>query len=113
MFDGKIGQLSTQALQIIATGHPPIVMTGAVKAGTGQWEPGTILTRDSGELAPWDGISGDPIGVSTDEVDSDNQTSANYLAHGLAVIKNLKLEDGSTPTETQIFDLAKAGIYGA
>lgn len=113
MLDGKIGQLSTKSLQIIGTGHPPIIMTGTVKANTGQWEPGTILTRDAGALTPWNGTTGDPVGVATDAVDSTSEVSANYLAHGIAVIENLKLSTGSAPNATQIFALAKAGIYGA
>ena len=111
--DGKIGSLSSLVIQVVAAGHPPVIMTGPVKAATGQWEPGTILIRDGGKLAPWDGLAGDPMGVLTEACDSDTQLSANYLAHGTAVIENLKLADGSAPTETQIFALAKAGIYGA
>ena len=80
--DGKIGSLSTQVIQVIGVGHPPIIQTGAVKSNTGQWKPGTILIRDAGELAPWDGTTGDPVGVSTEAVDSTAQFSANYLAHG-------------------------------
>ena len=111
--DGKIGSLSTKTVQVVAAGHPAVILTGAVKAGPGQWEPGTILIRDAGELAPWDGTTGEPVGVSTDAVDSTAQLSANYLAHGLAVIENLKLADGSAPADTQIFTLHKIGIYGA
>ena len=112
-FDGKIGQLSAKIIQVAAAGHPPVIMTGAVKAGTGQWQPGTILIRDAGELAPWDGSTGSPVGVLLDACDSTAQASANYLAHGTAVIENLKLADGSAPTESHIFTLAQAGIYGA
>jgi len=111
--DGKIGSLSTKLVQVVAAGHPSVILTGAVKANAGQWEPGTILIRDGGELAPWDGTAGDPVGVATEAVDSTAHSSANYLAHGLAVIENLKLADGSAPSDAQIFSLHKIGIYGA
>ncbi len=111
--DGKIGSLSTRAIQIVAAGHPAVILSGAVKANSGQWQPGTILTRDANELAPWDGATNEPAGVSTEAVDSTVQASANYLAHGVAVIENLKLADGSAPTAAQIFALHKIGIYGA
>lgn len=113
MLDGKIGQISSKIVQVVASGHPPVIMTGAVKANTGQWEPGTVVIRDGLEIAPWDGTTGSPIGVSTEAVDSTSQFSALYLAHGTAVIENLKLADGSAPSESQIFTLATAGIYGA
>lgn len=111
-FDGKIGSFSSRIVQVVAAGHPAVIMTGAVKANTGQWEPGTILIRDAGELKPWDGAAGSPAGVSTAAVDSASQASANYLAHGCAVIENLKLADGSALTENQILTLAEAGIFG-
>lgn len=111
--DGKIGSLSTKVIQVVAAGHPPVLLTGPVKPNSGQWQPGTILIHDAGELAPWDGTAGDPIGVLIEAVDSTAQFSANYLAHGMTVIENLTLADGSAPDETQILTLAKAGIYGA
>lgn len=113
MLDGKIGQLSTKLLQIVSVDHPPIFMTGLIKQNAGLWEPGTILTRTGGLLAPWDGTAGEPVGVLTDHCDSTGQASAHYLVHGGAVIENLKLAGGGAPSETQLFSLAKAGIYGA
>jgi hypothetical protein len=113
MLDGKIGQISGKIIQVVAAGHPAIIMTGAIKAGSGQWAPGTILARTAGELAPWNGSDGDPVGVATEAVDSTAQVTANYLAHGCAVIENLKLADGGAPSDSQIFSLAQAGIYGA
>lgn len=111
--DGKIGSLSTNVVQIVAAGHPAVILTGAVKAGGGQWQPGTILIRDAGKLTPWDGTTGDPVGVLTEACDSTVQASANYLAHGLAVIENLKLAGGGVPTAAQILTLHKISIYGA
>ncbi|MDR1045334.1 MAG: hypothetical protein LBP33_09485 [Candidatus Adiutrix sp.] len=135
--DGKIGQISGKIIQVVAAGHPAVILTGAIKTGSGQWAPGTILARDEDSLLyPWDGTAGDPlctiddpagtpvsvvnetaggwpVGVATEAVDSATQVTANYLAHGIAVIENLKLADGSGPDEIQILRLAQAGIYGA
>jgi len=109
--DGKIGSLSSRVVQVVDHGHPPVIRTGLIKQNQGQWEPGTILTRDAGELAPWDG-TGDPVGVLIDHCDSTSQASANYLRHGQVVQAVLKKADGSAPTETEILSLDKATIFG-
>lgn len=111
MFDGKVGSFSSRVVQVVDHGHPPVIRTGLIKQNQGLWEPGTILTREAGELSPWEG-TGDPVGVLVDHCDSTGQASANYLAHGQAVLAVLKKADGSAPTETEILSLAEAGIFG-
>ncbi len=110
--DGNIGRLTTKVVQVTAAGHDPIILTGAIKQNQGLWAPGTILTREGGELSPWNG-TGDPVGVLADQCDSSSQASANYVAHGLVVTELLKKADGSAPTQTEIYALHQITIYGA
>lgn len=111
--DGHLGGLKTSPVQVVAPGHPAIILVGAIKRNAGLWEPGLILTHDANqELTPWDG-SGQPAGVLIEDCDSSGQASAHYLAHGMAVIATLKKADGSAPTAAEIHTLAQAGIFGA
>ena len=129
-FDGKIGHLATKEANIFTGDHPPVILTGMIVTVTQAtvWPAGTILTRDdAGLLKPWDGNGtvtipqGEapplvkvivPAGVLTDDTNPAATGAASYLAHGTAILTELKLAGGSAPDAAALHALAQAGGYG-
>lgn len=96
------------------SGHPPVVISGLFAANTGILPVGLILKRftDGITLVPF--VEGDPspIGVLDETVDTSQQTSGNYVAHGS--VQNGVLGVGLAsvvPSQASLINLQAHGIF--
>jgi hypothetical protein len=90
--------------------HPAIILSKPVKGGQGVLEKGTIVSVDgNGLIVPYDG-SKSPVGVLVERTDTDKETVANVLVHGVVFRERLVVKDGSV-TADDLKKLADIGIY--
>ncbi|WP_163328826.1 head decoration protein [Desulfurobacterium thermolithotrophum] len=120
--DGKIGTVSIKEEQIIADSpHKPVIVTKELKSGQGTLPAGSIIARDmtTGKLVLYDPAAkdgdGNPtqeiVGVLTTIVDTDRQTLAPLIVHGVVIAKFLKVAEGSTVDEVVLSNLEKKTIW--
>jgi len=113
--DGK--RFSTTRTEVRAqnpAGHPPVVISGTLKASQGVFPVGLILKYDidGTTLIPF--TEGDtPVGVLDETVDTAVEGSGNYVRHGGVVASVLTVGTGAftAPTVAALLKLQAAGIF--
>jgi hypothetical protein len=110
-----LGTKSAAMAQVIDPSHPPVIRAMEADAANGEIRYGTLVALDGdGEVIPWDGSTGSPIGVLTETIDTaagDTQDLvARVLVHG-CVKKDVLLVDDAAPTAAQLALLEAAGIW--
>ena len=92
--NGKIGEINIKEVQVLAdVEHKPVILTKNLKAGQGILEAGSIIAKDGqGKLVLYDPTKDTHqiIGVLASQVDTDRQTLANVIVHGVVLKKVLK-----------------------
>ena len=107
--NGKIGEVNIKEVQVVAdVEHKPVILTKNLKAGQGVLEAGSIIAKDlsTGDLVFYDPTAVDssnnptqePIGVLANLVDTDRQTLANIIVHGVVLQNALKVKAGTVDT---------------
>lgn len=108
--NGKIGEITVNEVQVIAdVAHKPVIVTKNLLAGQGVLEAGCIIGKDlnTGDLVFYDPTAVDsttgnptqePIGVLANLVDTDRQTLANIIVHGVVLKNALKVKAGTIDT---------------
>lgn len=90
--------------------HPPVLLSGVKKAGSGAFTTGLLLARDaSGELSPYGG-TGTLAGVCDEPRDEDD-TECVYLAHGTAKARLLTKAGGVALADADVAALNALTIY--
>ena len=81
---GNIGTQHFEEKQIIAAGHPVMVITWPVKPDNGVYEAGQLLGLDDGEVVAYD--QDIPLkGVCMRKVDTAVEAAADIIVHGTVV----------------------------
>lgn len=104
--NGKIGEVNVKEVQIAADiEHKPVILTKQLAANQGVLEAGSIIGKDTstGDLVFYDPTAVDgsgnpvqePIGVLANLIDTDRQTLANIIVHGVVLKESLKVKAGS------------------
>ncbi|WP_457640491.1 head decoration protein [Persephonella sp.] len=104
--NGKIGEINIKEVQVVAdVEHKPVILTKNLKTGQGVLEAGSIIGKDlsTGDLVFYDPTAVDgsgnptqePIGVLANLVDTDRQTLANIVVHGVVLQKFLQVKAGT------------------
>ena len=89
--------------------HPPILLSGVKKTGTGAFSVGLLLARDdAGEFSPYDGTN-TLAGVCDEPCDADDATCI-YLAHGTAKAR-LLTKGGTALTTADVAALNAITVY--
>jgi len=120
--NGKIGTVSIKEEQIIADSpHKPVIVTKELKSGQGTLPAGSIIAKDTTteELVLYNPAAKDDEGNPTQEIvgvlttitDTDRQTLAPLLVHGVVIAKSLKVAEGSTVDEVVLSNLEKKTIW--
>ncbi len=116
--NGKIGEITVNEVQVIAdVAHKPVIVTKNLSAGQGVLEAGCIIGKDlnTGDLVFYDPTATDattgnptqePIGVLANLVDTDRQTLANIIVHGVVLKNALKVKAGTV--DTAVLDALEA-----
>jgi hypothetical protein len=90
--------------------HPPVLLSGNKKSGSGAFAAGLLLARDaSGELIPYAG-AGTLVGVCDSPADEEAESCV-YLAHGTVKARLLTKEGGSALAAADILALNVLTIY--
>lgn len=99
---------------VVHPGHPPVIMTGQMKAETKALKAGTVLALADGVYSAV-GSSGTPAAVLLEDVEAHTEVvAAEIVRHGMVV--RSRLLDHSTAAEKLAEDalvnkLAAAGLY--
>lgn len=99
---------------VVHPGHPPVVMTGRMKAETKALKAGTVLALADGVYSAV-GSSGTPAAVLLEDVEPHAEVvAADIIRHGMVV--RSRLLDHSTAAEKAAEDvlankLAATGLY--
>ncbi len=108
--NGKIGEVNVKEVQVVAdVEHKPVIVTKNLLSGQGVLEAGSIIGKDlsTGNLVFYDPTAVDsttgnktqePIGVLANLVDTDRQTLANIIVHGVVLKNALKVKAGTIDT---------------
>ncbi len=108
--NGKIGEVNIKEVQVVAdVEHEPVILTKNLLSGQGVLEAGSIIGKDlnTGDLVFYDPTATDattgnptqePIGVLANLVDTDRQTLANIIVHGVVLKNALKVKAGTVDT---------------
>lgn len=90
--------------------HPPVLLSGVKKAGSGAFTVGLLLARDNaGEFSPYDG-TGTLAGVC-DEPRGDDAAECVYLAHGTVKARLLTRDGGAALSAADVAALNAMTIY--
>lgn len=117
MSNAKIGTMTINEESARGTGHPPVIVTRAVKAGQGVLPAGLLLQDGPDGLVPWNPAQeGGPAavaGVLDLACDTATQLSCLAIVHGSARMSCLKVGAvaQAAPDETDLAALLSAGIY--
>jgi len=115
--DGKIGEISIKEVQVIAdVEHKSVIVTKRLKPNQGVLEAGSIIGKDlsTGDLLFYNPTATDdtgnptqePIGVLVNLVNTDKQTLANIIVHGVVLKNALKVKAGNV--DTAVLDALEA-----
>ncbi len=116
--NGKIGEVNVKEVQVVAdVEHEPVILTKNLLSGQGVLEAGSIIGKDlsTGDLVFYDPTAVDsttgnpiqePIGVLANLVDTDRQTLANIIVHGVVLQNALKVKAGTI--DTAVLDALEA-----
>ncbi len=108
--NGKIGEVNIKEVQVVAdVEHKPVIVTKNLLLGQGVLEAGSIIGKDlsTSDLVFYDPTAVDsttgnptqePIGVLANLVDTDRQTLANIIVHGVVLKNALKVKAGTIDT---------------
>ena len=108
--NGKIGEVNIKEVQVVAdVEHKPVIVTKNLLLGQGVLEAGSIIGKDlsTSDLVFYDPTAVDsttgnptqePIGVLANLVDTDRQTLANIIVHGVVLKNALKVKAGTVDT---------------
>jgi len=113
---GNIGSYEFAKVEkVFASTHEPVILTMLVKPGQGTLERGTIVAKDGdGAVVPYNPSASDttavPVGVLVEDVDTDKETTANVLVHGVVFRERLKVA-GGTVSATDLDRLSNIAIW--
>ena len=109
MNEGVLAKLSFGGETAHTSDHPPVLLSGSKKAGSGAFTAGLLLARDAaGEFAPYTG-TGTLAGVCDEPCDADAETCV-YLAHG-TVKARLLTKGGAAVAADDVAKLHTITIY--
>jgi hypothetical protein len=91
--------------------HPPVLLAGVKKSGSGAFKAGLLLAKDEDGYFPYDGEDPADIAAVCDEPCAADAASCVYQAHGTTKARLLHQADASAATADDLAALAGLTIF--